>query len=122
MSRARELAVVVSTARRDILNRETIRQCRMIYQAIMEQAEQGAKLGAYNITGHVGLDPNEQYDVTTISNQLKLKLMLEEFDDVAVSIVAEHDCEDDGVTLHFCFTIPEVQPSLPQMQEPGVMF
>jgi predicted ATP-grasp superfamily ATP-dependent carboligase len=116
MSRARELAVVVSVARRDILNRETIRQCRMMYQAIMEQAEQGAKLGAYNITGRVDLDPNERYDTTTITNQLKLKLMLEEFDDVAV-VIPEHES-----FIHFCFTIPEVQPPLPQMQEPGVMF
>lgn len=104
MSRARELAMVVAQARQDILNRDTVRQCRSIYQAIMEQAERGAKLGAYHICGHVVLDPNEKYDVSTTINQMLLKLQLEEFEEVQV-FGPNVDGEDKYID--FDFNIPE---------------
>lgn len=110
MSKARELAVVVANARRDILNRETIRQCRLIYSSIMEQTEKGAKLGCYLIQGRVELDQSEKYDTVTILNQLQLKLELEEFEDVSVST----DTPEGALVLVFYFSIPEVELPEPQ--------
>jgi hypothetical protein len=116
MSKARELAVVVANARRDILNRETIRQCRMIYAAIMEQTEKGAKLGCYSVNGRVELDLSEKYDTVTILNQLQLKLELEDFEDVSVST----DNSGGTLSLVFYFSIPEVE--IPQPQEVNLGF
>jgi hypothetical protein len=48
--------------------------------------------------------------------------MLEEFEDVAVTILGQSSEEEETATLHFCFTIPEVQITRSQEQENGVMF
>jgi len=107
MSKAQELALLVVTSRHAILNRDTVRQCRLIYSGLMEQAEQAAKLGAYVVKGEVQLDPAETYDVATINNQLKLKLEAEEFEHISINI--EHDDDGKANLMHFNFTIPELK-------------
>lgn len=119
MSKARELALVVAKARQEILNRETVRQCRKLYEAIMEQASKGASLGAYVINGQVETDPSEKYDFGTITNQMQLKLEMEEFENVKVFLVMDPTYDGHSMEEHalfgFSFTIPEIE--LPQPQQ-----
>jgi hypothetical protein len=119
MSQATELGLIVATARRDILNRETIRHCKMIYDAIMTQAMKGARLGCYTINGNVELDPNVKYDLVTIVNQLQLKLELEEFGNVLMA-VKTLEIFPSVTVIDFSFEIPEVE--LPATQKTQLEF